>query len=210
MNCEGKDTGLDAAAAVELFQRRPVDRLPPAARGSRRPPGLRRIPLRHFRPRALRVRVGRVLRLVRGARQGAAAVGQRGRAARHAPHPHPGPGGHASPRPPRHPVHHGGAVAEGGPAGGRHGESVMLARWRSRSPRRWTRRPSATSPSSRNSPTPREPAAPKWAWRPASAFRFRAGGPRGRRAPSLPEGARAPVGGESGRGTPRTPSPPWP
>ena len=43
---------------------------------------------------------------------------QRGPAARHAPHPGAGAGSHAAPRPPDHPLHHRGAVAEGRAAGG--------------------------------------------------------------------------------------------
>jgi valyl-tRNA synthetase len=63
------------------------------------------------------VRVERVLRLVRRARQGAARKRQRGRAARHAAHAGPRARSHAAARAPDHPVHHRRAVAEGLGAG---------------------------------------------------------------------------------------------
>ena len=89
MNTEGKDCGLDDSAAGRRF--RFVDRWitrPAAARRSRSRDRLRRVPLRHRRQRDLRVRLGRVLRLVPRARQGPARrpSDDDAAAARHAPH----------------------------------------------------------------------------------------------------------------------------
>ena len=84
MNTEGKDCGLDERAAGRAVLRRPLDREPPAGSGGGGGGGLRRVPLRHRRARDLRARLGRVLRLVRRARQGAAAgrIARRSSAAR--------------------------------------------------------------------------------------------------------------------------------
>ena len=66
---QGLRPGRGAAAGI--LRRRPLDRRPPAAgrKGSGR--GLRRLPLRHGRARDLRIRLGRILRLVCGTGQGA-------------------------------------------------------------------------------------------------------------------------------------------
>ena len=73
MNVEGKDCGLDAHAAEDAVVRRPLDPRPAAAgRSTTIAENLARLPLRPRREGALRVRLGRVLRLVRRARQGAA------------------------------------------------------------------------------------------------------------------------------------------
>ena len=77
MNCEGKDCGLEGAhqgrmrtraAAVPrlpvVLAGRPLDHRRAAARRGRGRAGLRRLPARQRRQRDLRVRLGRVLRLV--------------------------------------------------------------------------------------------------------------------------------------------------
>ena len=79
-----------ARAAVpqlpELLAGRPLDHRRAAARRGRGRRRLRRVPARRRRAGDLFVRLGRVLRLVPRDRQGAAAVGQRARAARDAAH----------------------------------------------------------------------------------------------------------------------------
>ena len=66
---QGLRPGRSAAAAI--FRRRQMDHQPPAAgrKGSGR--GIRLLPLRHGRARDLRIRLGRILRLVCGTGQGA-------------------------------------------------------------------------------------------------------------------------------------------
>ncbi|TMH89003.1 MAG: valine--tRNA ligase, partial [Betaproteobacteria bacterium] len=72
---EHRGPGLRAGRGRDgkAFLCRPVDHQPAAARRGRGGNRLRRIPLRQRRQRHLPLRVGRVLRLVRGAREGAAA-----------------------------------------------------------------------------------------------------------------------------------------
>ena len=88
MNCEGADCGLAEHTKAEcapgqpfhnylqLLAGRPMDQRRAAACRSRRREGLCGIPARSRRRRDLRLRLGRVLRLVPGNRQGAAAVGE--------------------------------------------------------------------------------------------------------------------------------------
>ena len=80
MNVEGKDGGLDDARAGSAVVRRPLDRSAGCsdAKQDMRPTA-RRLPLRPRRQGDLRIRLGRVLRLVRRARQGAARARRRGR-----------------------------------------------------------------------------------------------------------------------------------
>ena len=72
-----------------ILGRRPLDRGAPAAGRRRGARGLRRLPLRPGRARGVRIRVGRVLRLVPGTRQGA--VEQRHRPSSSAPPAAPWP-----------------------------------------------------------------------------------------------------------------------
>ncbi len=143
MNCEGQDTGVDEKATRDpsVVDRWIVSRLQVVEREV--DVALCRIPLRRRRARGLRVRVERVLRLVRRARQGADRRRQRGAAARHAPNADPRAGDDGAPRPPHHPVHHRGAVAARGAArreGGRHDHARALPEVPM--PRASTRRPS--------------------------------------------------------------------
>ena len=91
MNCEGQDCGLreHTKAGVrpgrpgprlpEVQPGRPLDRLAAAAGRGRGGQGLRGIPARQRRQRDLPVRLGRVLRLVPGDRQGPDPAGRRPR-----------------------------------------------------------------------------------------------------------------------------------
>ena len=74
MNTEGQDCGIDAktpeiCTTTMRFVCRPLDRQQAATHRGRDRPALRRLPLRPARPRYLRIRLGRVLRLVSRARQ---------------------------------------------------------------------------------------------------------------------------------------------
>jgi hypothetical protein len=140
-------------AAGEALVRRSMDREPAAAGGGRGRAGLRRVPLRQRRGRDLQLRVGRVLRLVRGARQAAAAKRdesvQRGtrrtlvRVLETVAAPAPSRSRRSSPR-------SSGRRSRRSP--GRKAPRSCCSRIRSRSPRRSTRPPSATWRCSRNGP----------------------------------------------------------
>ena len=101
---------------------RPLDHGRAAARRGRGGAGLRRLPARQRRQRDLRLRVGRVLRLVSGNRQGAARHRRRGGTAGHAPHPDPHARDRAAPAAPAGAVHHRGAVGKRGPGGRAQGQ----------------------------------------------------------------------------------------
>ena len=106
--------------AADADVRRPLAARPPAAGEARHRVQHRAVPLRPRRQGAVRVRVGRVLRLVRRARQGAARAGRRarrrGRRARHAQRAGARARGDAAARASVRAVHHRGAVADGGAA----------------------------------------------------------------------------------------------
>ena len=118
MNCEGQDCGLERRPCLRHGYRlqpgRPLDRQPPAAHRGRGGAALRRLPLRSACPRNLRIRLGRILRLVRGTGQGAGANGRRGAAARHASHAGARAGDRPAPGPSADSLHHRGTLAEGG------------------------------------------------------------------------------------------------
>jgi valyl-tRNA synthetase len=78
MNCEGQDCGLAPSNGIGCLHRQLPRLLPPTAgssaacsASSRSRAALRRLPLRPARARHLRIRLGRVLRLVPGTGQGA-------------------------------------------------------------------------------------------------------------------------------------------
>ncbi len=97
--------------------RRPLDRQPAAKGRSQRRQGLCRLPPRHRRQHAVRLRLERVLRLVSGDRQGADPDRHARAAARHAPHAGARAGGHSATGAPHHPVRDRGAVAGRGARG---------------------------------------------------------------------------------------------
>ncbi len=72
MNTEGKDCGQDEKAPVDAVELGSLDHQHAAAHRSGCGEGIRRIPLRQCRRSHLPLRVGRVLRLVRGDREGPA------------------------------------------------------------------------------------------------------------------------------------------
>jgi valyl-tRNA synthetase len=122
MNTEGQDCGLTphtrgaCPAACDFSFRRPLDRQRAAAHRSRSRAALRRLPLRPARPRHLRIRLGRVLRLVSRTGQGADAVRHEAEQPRHPPHAGARAGNRAAPGAPADPVHHRRAVASRRPA----------------------------------------------------------------------------------------------
>ncbi len=118
MNVEGTRRRARPGAAGDAVPAGPLDRVAAAAGGGRGRGAARDLPLRPRGQGALRVRLGRVLRLVPRARQDEPRAGRRGRAARHAAHARARARGHAAPRAPVHPVHHRGAVADRGAARG--------------------------------------------------------------------------------------------
>ena len=131
MNVEGKDVGLDDAQPVTLtfVDRWLLGRLQQAEADIA--DSIDSLPLRPGGPRALRIRVGRVLRLVRRAGQGPAAARRKRRRRRGGTRHAFGAGararGHAAPRAPVHPVHHRGAVADGRAARGQDGRHDLAA-----------------------------------------------------------------------------------
>ena len=93
--------------------------------------GFRRLPFRQRRERDLQIRLGRVLRLVPGTRQGADPERHARTAARDAPHPVSRAGNGAAPGASGDSVHHGSAVAEGRAADRTLSEGARRAKRRS-------------------------------------------------------------------------------
>ena len=126
MNCDGQDSGLKEHTAAECHPAdgsegylsfshgRPLDHRRAAARRGRGGAGLRRLPARQRRQRHLRLRLGRVLRLVPRDRQGADRRRQRGAAARDAAHADPHARDRAAAAAPGGALHHRRAVGHGG------------------------------------------------------------------------------------------------
>ena len=177
MNVEGKDCGLDPHEfrALSFVDRWLLGRLAAGEARHRREP--RHLSLRPRGAGALRVRVGRVLRLVRRVREGPAAAGRGGRrrrrGARHALGARARARGHAAARASVHAVHHRGAVADGRAARRQVGRDDLAAavsqgelRQRRSRPRSATWRTAARSWSA-----PAARCAARWGCRPRSACR---------------------------------------
>ncbi len=114
----GKGRRPQRSGASRRLHGRSVDREPTAARGEGGHRRARRVSFRRIGARCVRVRLGRVLRLVPRDREGAARTGRCGTAARDAAHPHPRARGDPAAGAPHHSVHHGRAVADGSAARG--------------------------------------------------------------------------------------------
>ena len=139
-----------------LLAGRPLDRRRAAARGGGSRTRLRRVPARQRGQRHLCLRLGRVLRLVPGDRQGAVGQRQPGAAARRAAHAAPRAGDRAAPAAPDRALHHRRAVGAGGAAGRPQGDGFG----RRHRHRALPARPSCSG--SMPTPTPGSPSSRRW------------------------------------------------